>query len=228
MAYTVFNSQNLHIPTGVLFDMDGLVLDSEKLYSRFWQEACISLGYPMTHDQALTMRALNAEAGEANLKKFFGPDIDYASVHGARIRLMDAFVEEHGIAPKPGIRELLAFLKERGIGAALATSSPMDRIQSYLAPLDLLNKFDAVCSCREVSHGKPEPDIFLYAAGKLHCSPRDCLVLEDSPAGILSGFRAGCIPVMIPDQDQPGEDTRKLLTAQADSLFDIIDLISEL
>ena len=211
---------------GLLFDMDGLVLDTEKLYSRFWQEACQALGYPMTRQQALTMRALNSKAGEANLRKFFGPQVDYQQVRGTRIRLMDAYIAEHGVESKPGIRELLTYLREQGIPAALASSSPVERIESYLKPLGLYGEFQVICSGYEVPHGKPEPDIFLHAADRLGLSPEDCMVLEDSPAGILAASRARCLPVMIPDLDQPSEETRQLLYAKADSLTDIIALIS--
>ena len=77
-----------------------------------------------------------------------------------------------------------------------------------------------------VEKGKPEPDIYLYAAEKLGVKPCNCMVLEDSPAGILAAHRAGCLPVMIPDQDQPEEETAKLLYAKADSLTDVIGLLS--
>jgi len=89
---------------GVLFDMDGLVLDSEKLYSRFWREACLFYGYEMSYQQSLKMRALNRHLGEAMLKSFFGPDTDYIKLRTKRIELMDAFIEENGVELKPGIR----------------------------------------------------------------------------------------------------------------------------
>ena len=205
--------------------MDGLVLDTEKLYSRFWREACITLGFPMTREQALTMRALNSKAGEANLKQFFGPTVVYQQVRSLRIQLMDAYIEENGVDLKPGIRELLDFLKERKIPTALASSSPAERIEAYLKPLQLYERFDCICSGYEVPHGKPEPDIFLHAAECLHQDPESCMVLEDSPAGILAASRAGCMPVMIPDLDQPDEATKNLLYAKADSLLDIMNLI---
>ena len=226
MAYEILKPEDSRQIRGVLFDMDGLVLDTEKLYGRFWREACIQLGYPMTEQQALGLRSLNSQAGEALLKSYFGPEVIYSQVRNLRIALMDAYIAEHGVEPKPGIRELLSDLREKQIPAALATSSPMERVRSYLGPLHLLDGFQVLCSGYEVPHGKPEPDIFLHAADRLGLSPRDCMVLEDSPAGILAASRAGCLPVMIPDQDQPNEETRTMLYACADSLLDIIDLLN--
>lgn len=208
----------------VLFDMDGLVLDTEKLYTRFWQEAAKALGYSMTKEQALGMRSLNRGAGLAKLQSYFGPSVDYDVIRNKRIELMDAFVEQEGVTLKPGIHELLAFLKEHGIKTAIATSSPLERTLLYLGSVGLKNSFDELVSGYMVEKGKPEPDIYLYAAEKLGVKPENCMVLEDSPAGILAGYRAGCIPVMIPDQDEPDEDTAKMLYAKVESLTEVINL----
>ncbi len=211
--------------TAILFDMDGLVLDTEKLYTRFWQEAAQKLGYPMTREQALGMRSLNRGVGLAKMQSYFGPDVDYDKIRQKRIELMDAFVEKEGVALKPGIHELLAYIKERGIKTAIATSSPLERTILYLSSVGLENSFDELVSGYMVEKGKPEPDIYLYAAEKLGVEPSRCMVLEDSPAGILAAYRAGCLPVMIPDQDEPEEETRKILFAEKRSLAEVISLL---
>ena len=226
MALTFYHPQQDGSPVrGVLFDMDGLVLDTEKLYTRFWMEAANDLGYPMTFSQALGMRSLNRDLGQAKLEEYFGPGISYQQVRAHRIRLMDAYIAEHGIDLKPGIRELLAFLNTRGILCAITSSSPMENIRRHLAAHDLLTCFDRLCSGYDVPNGKPAPDIYLQGAAALGLKPEECLALEDSPTGILSAYRAGCLSVMIPDLDQPGEETTALLYAKADSLTDVIDLL---
>ena len=210
---------------GVLFDVDGVILDTECLYSRFWMEACHFYGFPMTKAQSLQMRSLNKTAGQEKLHALFGPAADYAVIRQKRIALMDAFVEKEGVAPKPGIYALLDALDTRGIPCAITSSSPRLRLESYLTPLNLYHRFAKVVSGYDVPRGKPEPDIYLRGAAELGLQPGECLALEDSPAGILSAYRAGCLPVLIPDQDHPGEDTLSLLYAKADSLEDIIDLL---
>ena len=210
---------------GVLFDMDGLVLDSEILYTRFWREAAHAYGYPMTEAQSLGMRSLGRPQGQPYLESLFGPGVDYTLLRGKRIELMDAYIAQHGIAPKPGIYELLDFLEAQGIPAAITSSSPMAVIEKHLSRLDLLHRFTRLCSGHEVPNGKPAPDIYLHGAAQLGLRPENCLALEDSPTGILSAYRAGCLPVMIPDLDQPSRQTQQLLYAQADSLADIISLI---
>jgi len=132
--------------TAVLFDMDGLVLDTEKLYTRFWQEAANALGYPMTKEQALGMRSLNRGVGRAKMQSYFGPEVDYDKIRNKRIELMDAFVEQEGVTLKPGIHELLAYLKEHGIKTAIATSSPLERTLLYLGSVGLEQSFDELVS----------------------------------------------------------------------------------
>ena len=227
MAITFYNPQwGAQRPIrGILFDMDGLVLDSEILFTRFWREAANLLGYPMTVEQSYGMRSLGKALGQPYLESLFGPGIDYTTVREKRIELMSAYVAEHGIAPKSGIYELMDYLEAAGIPAAIASSSPLDAIEKHLSAANLLHRFQKVCSAHSIPNGKPAPDIYLLTASELGLKPEECLALEDSPTGILSGYRAGCLPVMIPDLDQPGEDTQKLLFAKADSLADVIDII---
>ena len=210
---------------GVLFDMDGVVLDTEKLYARFWREAAAALGHTMSYEQALGMRSLSSTAGQAQLESYFGKGVSRAEFRAKRIELMDAYIDAHGVDLKPGIRELLDFLEEKGIKAAITTSSPPERVRRYLGPHGLLSRFDRLCSGTEVAHGKPEPDIYIYGAACLGLKPEECIAIEDSPAGVLSAYRAGCKTVMVPDLDQPDAETEKLLYAKADSLVDVISLI---
>ena len=227
MALTVYRpewGENRPI-RGVLFDMDGLVLDTERLYTRFWVEAGRFYGFPMETRHGLAMRGLGGPAGEEMLHRFFGPEANYRQIRAKRIELMDAYIARHGIAPKSGIYELLDHLQSAGIPTAITSSSPMENIRRHLTSQNLYHRFTKLCSGHEVPNGKPAPDIYLLGAAELGLRPEECLALEDAPAGILSAYRAGCLPVMIPDQDQPDSDTLPLLYAKADSLTDIITLV---
>ena len=124
MAYRIYRKQIMPIK-GVLFDMDGVILDTETLYARFWAEACHALGYPMTYAQALGMRSLSPKAGQAKLESYFGPGISRETVRNKRVELMDMYVDKHGVEAKPGVMQLLDFLKEQGIRTAITTSSPL-------------------------------------------------------------------------------------------------------
>ena len=225
MALTVINPRPLPKIRGVLFDMDGVILDTEKLYARFWMEACHHFGFPMTREQALTMRSANRKVGEARLQGYFGPEADYTQIRLKRIELMDAYIEINGVEAKPGIFQLMDALNQMGISSAITSSSPKERICAHLGSLNLLHRFDRICSGYEVPCGKPAPDIYLYGARELNLDPSECIALEDSPTGIEAAYRAGCVPIMIPDQDQPDEHTLSMLFAKADCLTDIIPLL---
>lgn len=230
MAYELYQKEwaRNRQTRGVLFDLDGLVLDTEKLYSRFWMEACHFYGFPMTYEQSLGMRALNAQRGEALLKAYFGEKVEYLKLRDKRIQRMEAYVDEHGVDLKPGVRELLDYLDAKQIPAAIASSSPVPRIRKYLAFHGLDTRFAALCSGRDVPRGKPEPDIYRKAAEVLGLDAASCMALEDAPAGIQSAYRAGCLTVMVPDQDQPSGETKTMLYAKADSLLDVVELLREI
>ena len=171
------------------------------------------------------LRSLNREFGAAKMQSYFDVPVDYEAVRKKRIEMMDAFIEKEGVEAKPGVHELLSYLKEKGIKTAIATSSPMERTEKYLASVGLTGAFDELISGYMVQKGKPEPDIYILAATKLGLTPNECLALEDSPTGLMSANRAGCYPVMIPDQDLPTPETEALLFAKADNLEKIIFLL---
>lgn len=211
---------------GVLFDLDGVVIDTEKLYTRFWMEASRDLGHPMTLEQALQMRSLGSRESQEKLDSFFGAAVlPYADLRARRIELMEAFIAEHGVEEKRGIRELLAHLKEKKIPCAITSSSSIPVIRRHLGNLGLLDGFTALCSGKDVPMGKPAPDIYLSGAATLGVNPENCLAIEDSPAGIESAWRAGCMAIIVPDQDQPGEEVLSRAFAKADSLLDVMELI---
>lgn len=213
---------------GVISDMDGVILDSEKLYVRFWCEAARSFGFPMEREHALGIRSLAHDLAEQKLQAVFGKQLQLDTVRAKRIELMDAYVEEHGIEVKPGAEELLRFLKENGFRVALATATPAERARLYLERAGLLQYFDAVVSSRMVPHGKPAPDIYLYAARQLGLPPEACMALEDSPNGIRSAYAAGCKTVMVPDLDRPSEEILPLLYGVAEGLTEVIPMLHDL
>ena len=203
---------------GVISDMDGVMLDSEMLYVRFWCEAAQSLGFPMKKEHALGIRSLARVFAVKKLQGWFGTEFDYDSVRNKRIELMDKYVAENGIEAKSGAKELLIWLKQNGYKTALATATPVDRASLYIKQVGLLELFDVICSAREVKRGKPEPDIYLLAAKRLGLAPGECMALEDSQNGVRSAFAAGCKTVLVPDLDNPENELKGCLYAVADNL----------
>ena len=155
MAFELLKKGTPHI-RGVLFDMDGVVIDSERLYTRFWMEAAHDLGFPMTREQALQLRSLGRIPAQAKLDSFFGPgEACYDSIRNRRIELMEAYIALHGVDEKPGIRELLTYLSAHGITCAITSSSSVPLIRRHLGNLGLADYFTALCSGKDVPRENP-------------------------------------------------------------------------
>lgn len=210
---------------GVISDMDGIMLDTEKLYVRFWCEAAQSFGFPMEKRHALGIRSLARVFAIEKLQGWFGKEFDYDAVRNTRVKLMDEYVSKNGVEAKSGAKELLRWLKENGYKTALATATPVDRASRYLGQVGLLEYFDVICSAREVERGKPEPDIYLLAAKRLGIPPGECMALEDSQNGVRSAFAAGCKTVLVPDLDNPENEVRDCLYAVAGNLGQVPALL---
>lgn len=210
---------------GVIFDMDGLMIDTEKLLMRFWIQSAQEHGFDMQKEHVLQIRSLAPKYAIEKFRSFFGDDFDYYSVKKRRIELMNDYINKNGIEKKYGLDELLEYLTENGYKKAVATATDISRTKVYLEKLDIIKYFDEIVTASMVENGKPEPDIYLKASEKIGLKPEECMALEDSPNGICSAYRAGCKAVMIPDLSQPDEETLKLLYTKADNLAEVINIL---
>lgn len=209
----------------VITDMDGVMLDSEKLYVRFWCEAGQYYDFPMETKHALGIRSMARPFAIARLRGWFGETFDYDKVRDKRVELMSAHIAAHGIEAKKGADTLLRWLKQNGYRVALATATAPQLAMGYLKRVGLLGFFDEICSARQVPHGKPAPDIYQFAANRVGVLPQECLALEDSPNGVRSAAAAGCKTVLVPDLDDPYEELKELLFAKAENLEAVIALL---
>lgn len=210
---------------GVIFDMDGVLVDSEQLYMRFWREACAAFGFQLTQEMALSLRSNSPETAIPKFLAWFGESADYHVIRGLRRKLMADFIDRNGVELKPGAAETVDYLKQKGIKIALATASPVKRAKHYLEPHGLFDKLDAVVSGASIARSKPAPDIYLTAAGELGLSPYKCIAVEDSPAGVISAKTAGCFTVMVPDLTQPEEEIWPNIDFLAHDLNDLQKLV---
>lgn len=209
----------------VIFDMDGLILDTEKLLVKYWCQAANEAGFPMKLEHALNIRSLARKFAIPYLQGVFGESFDYVSIRSRRMELMSQHIAEHGLETKKGITQLLNFLDERNIPAAIATATDIRRTEEYLGKVGLLGRFSRIVCAAMVESGKPKPDIYLYAAQQLGLVPGECMALEDSPNGVRSASSAGCVTVMVPDLTQPDDELLGLIFAKADSLADVPGII---
>lgn len=210
---------------GVIFDMDGLILDTEKLYQKFWIEASKQCGYNMPREIVLKLRSLDKNLARELLQGYFGESYSYDNVKKVRVRLMADYVEKYGVEPKPGVRELVDCLREKNYKIAVATATNCERANKHLTLAGVRDCFDTIiCAC-ELEHGKPYPDVYLYACESLGLKPQECIALEDSPNGIKSAHSAGCVPILVPDGNTDDNEVDELLFAKVSSLYDVIKLL---
>lgn len=212
---------------GLIFDMDGVVLDTEKLYVRFWCEAANFYGYPMEKHHALSIRSMARIFAIEKLKGYFGEDFDYYAVHDKRIELMDKYISEKGIETKPYAEYLLKYLKDKGYKTAIATATALERTEKYLKQVGLYKYFDKIICASMVNKGKPEPDIYLKACESIGLKPCECIALEDSKNGIISASSAGCNTVMVPDLDGPDDEILSLTYSIVKDLKEVINLLDK-
>lgn len=210
----------------VIFDMDGVLIDTEKHYNAAWCEAARRAGFGFTSEHALMLRSLDPRLACGLMQGIFGAEFDYYAIRNVRRALVAERLERYGLEKKSGIDEILEFLREKGIKAAVATATPIELTYSHLEKIGVKDKFDKIVSAKQVAHGKPAPDVYLYACEQIGENPGDCIAVEDSPNGIKSAYAAGCKPVMVPDLTQPDEETAPLLYACVPSLADIREVIA--
>ena len=163
---------------GIISDMDGVILDTEKLYVRFWCEAANFYGYPMEPPHALSIRSMARPFAIAKLKGFFGEYFDYCKVHDKRIELMDKFISENGIESKPGAAEFLGFLKQNGYRVALATATAPERTKKYLSALGLYDYFDEIVCASMVAKESPNPTFIFMPQKNSGLLPKTALHLR--------------------------------------------------
>ncbi len=212
---------------GVIFDMDGLMLDTEKLLAKYWIQAAQEAGFPMQLEHVLGIRSLSAVYAKPKLQNIFGKNFNYEKIRARRRELTAQHLAQYGIEKKYGLDELLNYLKNHHYRIAVATATDRQRTELYLTQLNIINYFNAFICGDMVKTGKPDPEIYLQSAKALTLPPEACLALEDSPNGILSAYHAGCKPVMIPDLSQPDEELKPYLYACLPDLSKVIDLLEE-
>lgn len=208
----------------VIFDMDGTLLDTQRICVPAWEYAGRKQGIPGLGDCIFKVCGMNEHGWSSYLQHNF-PDLDLELFK----KTMRTYIIENGkVVYKKGAEELISFLKEKGIKLALASGSSHASIDHHLNEVGAVDVFDVIVGGKDVENGKPAPDIFLLAAQKLGVNPEDCFVIEDSENGIRAGAAAGMKCIGIPDIVSFSEEVKALMAAQFSSLDEAIGLFEKL
>ena len=196
-----------------LFDMDGTIFDTERIYTEGWLEGARRYGYPLTEEMLVEFHGRSKKQNGEAFRRLFGQDAKYLEVRRIRRNYIEKTLAEKGVPIKPGLHEIFSALRERGILICIATASLRVRAERLWAETGITDFIDFSVCGDEVTAGKPEPEIFLTAASRCGALPSECLVFEDAANGIRAARRAGCHPVLVPDTE-PVTDEMRDLTVQ--------------
>jgi len=213
----------MHFPpnSGVIFDMDGLLLDTERVARIAWQEAALLFGHTLSDTLFASLIGRTHQASIELLRAAFGPSFDYESASHKCNALFEDYVEKNGLPVKPGVHELLDDLIARKISVAVATSTRNSNARRRLEQVGLIRYFSVLVGGNEVTRGKPEPDIYLEAIRRLGIEAGASYALEDSHAGVRSARAAGLNVIMVPDIVPPTAEIAALTVRVALSLDDV-------
>ena len=210
----------------VIFDMDGVIFDTEKVYLDIWIEVFEKYGYKMTKELYVNVMGTGRKNVIKTFLENFGDDLPIEKMYEEKDNQLFYILENQGIPLKEGVKELFSMLKEKNYKIALATSAKRERVEKQIKDKWLKESFDAIVCGDDVEKGKPSPDIFLKAAKKIDVEPENCFVVEDSPAGIKAAFSGGMKGIHVEDLKAADEDILKYCEKNFKNLQEIKEYLS--
>ena len=206
-----------------LFDMDGLLFDTETIYVEYGREVAKKTGYTITKDIVEKTTGVTNDKARILFKESLGQDFPYDEMMGKVKNHILELAKKSEVPLKPGALELLKFLRENNKEMILATSSDLFMAEALINGKDLKKYFSYFVTAEDVVHGKPDPEVFLIGAKKAGVSPEKTVVFEDSFNGIRAAHAARTFPIMVPDKLKPTEEIEKLVYKKFNSLVEVLD-----
>ena len=212
----------------VVFDMDGVIFDTERLVIEFWKEVAKKHNIPNIEHTCIQCLGTNRVRTREIFLENYGADFPFDPYRAEVTELFDTHYKGVPLPTKPGIRELLNYLQEQDIKVGLASSTAQHLVRDEIGTAGLLPYFQTLVCGDMVEHSKPAPDIFLKACEILNADPTKSIAIEDSFNGIRSAHCAGMTPIMVPDQVQPTDEIRTLAFHVMPSLVDVLNWLKTL
>ena len=212
----------------VVFDMDGVIFDTERLVIEFWKEVAKKHNIPNVEHTCIQCLGTNRVRTREIFLENYGADFPYDPYRAEVTELFNTHYKGVPLPTKPGVRELLSYLQEQDIKVGLASSTAQHLVRAEIGTAGLLPYFQTLVCGDMVEHSKPAPDIFLKACEILNADPTKSIAIEDSFNGIRSAHCAGMTPIMVPDQVQPTDEIRALAFHVMPSLLDVLNWLKTL
>lgn len=206
---------------GAIFDMDGILFDTEKVYQETWRELAQERGIDLGDTFTKTITGTSGKHMQDIIEQYYQTADGLPIIEECMKRVRQK-LDVH-VPVKKGVPEILEYFRGQGVKMAVASSSFKNQIQANLTKSGLAEYFDEVISGTELKRGKPAPDIFIHAAECLGYAPDECYVFEDSANGIRAGHAAGCVTIMIPDLIEPTEEIVSLCAKVCRDFFEVKD-----
>ncbi|MCI6689644.1 MAG: HAD family phosphatase [Clostridiaceae bacterium] len=212
----------------VVFDMDGVIFDTERLVIEFWKEVAKKHNIPNVEHTCIQCLGTNRVRTREIFLENYGADFPFDPYRAEVTELFNTHYKGVPLPTKPGVRELLSYLQEQDIKVGLASSTAQHLVRDEIGTAGLLPYFQTLVCGDMVEHSKPAPDIFLKACEILNADPTKSIAIEDSFNGIRSAHCAGMTPIMVPDQVQPTDEIRTLAFHVMPSLLDVLNWLKTL
>lgn len=196
--------------SSVIFDMDGTLYDTEQIYFQCYRAAAKEMGLDFTFDLFAQGVGISREEANKFIKQHFGQDTDTDHLQRRTYQLVEDYLVRDGEIPlMPGAKTAVELFYKRGLKLGLASSNIRKWVEFYLDKTGLRRYFAVLTTCEDVTHLKPNPEVYLRTAAKLGADPARCLVFEDSVAGATAGIRAGMRTCMVPHIKAPDSFIRE-------------------
>lgn len=205
----------------VIFDMDGVLIDTERISFNAFKEVLKGYNYEMSEKFYLTMIGRNLKSIKEVMMKEYGSRFPFDEIYKKKVDIAVTKIERDGVIVKPGVHEIVEYLNNENYKIAVATSTRRERAHYLLEEIKIKNKVDYIICGDQVENSKPDPEIFLKAAKGLGIEPEKCIVIEDSDAGILAASRAGMNGINVPDMKMPDDNMKKLAHKICSSLSEV-------
>lgn len=212
----------------IVFDMDGVIFDTERLVIEFWKEVAKKHNIPNVEHTCIQCLGTNRVRTREIFLENYGADFPFDPYRAEVTELFNTHYKGVPLPTKPGVRELLSYLQEQDIKVGLASSTAQHLVRDEIGTAGLLPYFQTLVCGDMVEHSKPAPDIFLKACEILNADPTKSIAIEDSFNGIRSAHCAGMTPIMVPDQVQPTDEIRALAFHVMPSLLDVLNWLKTL